>query len=164
MPTASSISICLDSNSPAPAAGGDAADKAFDIPSMADTVIDTVAKNILNQIVQTKRKAIAQAKRDRPLAQLRAELADVPHVRNFFTACTRRPRGPVNVIAEVKKASPSAGVIRQDFDPADIARQYAAAGHAPSACSPTGPTSKVAWTTCGRSGPPSSCPCCARIF
>jgi len=60
--------------------------------------------------------------------QARAAEADRP--RNFFAACIRRPRGLVNVIAEVKKASPSAGVIREDFDPAGIARQYEAAGAA----------------------------------
>jgi len=111
-------------------AADDVVDKAFDIPSMAATVMSTVAKNILTEIVQAKRKALDRAKRDRPLEQIQAELADAAPVRNFFTACARSPRGPVNVIAEIKKASPSAGVIRRDFDPADIARQYAAAGAA----------------------------------
>ena len=54
--------------------------------------------------------------------------ADAPPVRNFYRACTNKPLGLVNVIAEVKKASPSAGVIREDFDPPMIAREYAAAG------------------------------------
>jgi len=49
-------------------------------------------------------------------------------VRNFFAAMTAEPRRLVNLIAEVKKASPSAGVIRTDFDPAAIARDYEAGG------------------------------------
>ncbi len=89
-----------------------------------------MAKNILNEIVRTKRKEVAAARRRRPLAELQQELADAPPVRNFFTACTHRPRRLVNVIAEVKRASPSAGVIREDFDPAAIAAEYAAAGAA----------------------------------
>ncbi len=51
-----------------------------------------------------------------------------PAVRNFFAAITRQPDGLVNVIAEVKKASPSAGVITSDFDPVAIAESYHAAG------------------------------------
>ncbi len=88
----------------------------------------TVAANILNRIVRTKRKEVDEAKRRCPLEELQRRLEGAPRVRNFFRACTRRPRGLVNVIAEVKRASPSAGVICADFDPAAIARRYAAAG------------------------------------
>ena len=52
----------------------------------------------------------------------------MPPTRNFFAAITRKPTGLVNVIAEVKKASPSAGVIRADFDPVAIAKAYHNAG------------------------------------
>ena len=48
--------------------------------------------------------------------------------RNFFAAITREPVGLVNIIAEVKKASPSAGIIRDDFDPVAIAKAYSTAG------------------------------------
>ena len=54
--------------------------------------------------------------------------ADAGPVRNFFSAVTKPPHGMVNVIAEIKKASPSAGLIRPDFDPAAIAHTYHAAG------------------------------------
>ncbi|MDY7009681.1 MAG: indole-3-glycerol phosphate synthase TrpC [Planctomycetota bacterium] len=87
-----------------------------------------MARNILDRIVETKRKELFRLKRERPLEQVRADLAGAPAVRNFFTACTRKPEKLLNVIAEVKKSSPSAGVIRPDFDPAAIAKQYAQAG------------------------------------
>jgi indole-3-glycerol phosphate synthase len=102
--------------------------RAFDIALFAVTVGKTVATNILDRIVQTKRKEVEQAKRDLPLERLKAGLGQVPPARNFFAACTRKPRRLVNVIAEIKRSSPSAGVIRADFDPPAIARQYAAAG------------------------------------
>ncbi len=82
----------------------------------------------MDEIIQTKRKELQLAKQACPQEQLQAALEQAPRVRNFFAACTRRPRRLVNVIAEIKRSSPSAGVIRPDFDPADIARQYAAAG------------------------------------
>ncbi len=87
-----------------------------------------MAGNILDRIVETKRKEIARLKRDHPIEQIQAGIADAPPVRNFFAACTRKGEKLLNVIAEVKKASPSAGVIRADFDPAKIARKYADAG------------------------------------
>ena len=85
-------------------------------------------QTILQTILQTKRQAVASLRRGRDIESLRAAAAAAPPARNFFRAATKSsPRG-MNLIAEVKKASPSAGVIRQDFDPARIARQYAAAG------------------------------------
>lgn len=87
-----------------------------------------MTRNILDRIVETKRKELSRLKLSRPIEQVRAEIADAPAVRNFFTACTRKPEKLLNVIAEIKKASPSAGVIRTDFDPAAIAKKYADAG------------------------------------
>jgi len=77
---------------------------------------------ILDQIVASKREEIARSKHETPEAALRARLAEAPPVRNFFAALTAGP--PVRLIAEVKKASPSRGVIRADFNPVEIARTY----------------------------------------
>lgn len=77
---------------------------------------------ILDEIVATKREEVARAKAALPEARLRERLATAPPVRDFFAALGGGP--PVRLIAEVKKASPSAGVIREDFDPVAIARIY----------------------------------------
>ena len=86
--------------------------------------------SILDQIIATKRQEVDRRRQEVPVEQLQSQIAALPRPRNFFHAVTRDPINgrPVNLIAEVKKASPSAGVIRPDFDPVDIARQYAAAG------------------------------------
>jgi indole-3-glycerol phosphate synthase len=83
---------------------------------------------ILDQILQTKREEIAQRQQSAPLEQLKAQVGSLPRPRNFFSAVTKKPTKPLNLIAEVKKASPSAGVIREDFDPVAIAQTYAKAG------------------------------------
>ena len=87
-----------------------------------------MAENILHKIIQTKRKELAETIGAVPLEQVMARASAAPRVRNFFRACTGAPRRRVNVIAEVKRASPSAGVICEDFDPGAIARGYARAG------------------------------------
>ncbi len=83
---------------------------------------------ILDQIIQTKREEVSQRRVSAPIEQLKETIASLPRPRNFFRAVTQPTKKPLNLIAEVKKASPSAGVIRADFDPVAIARQYAAAG------------------------------------
>jgi len=89
----------------------------------------TSSENILDQIVQTKRGEVAQRKVATPLEQLKEIIATLGRPRNFFQAVSKDPAPkPMNLIAEVKKASPSAGVIREDFDPVKIAQAYAAAG------------------------------------
>lgn len=82
---------------------------------------------ILDRIVDTKRDEVAERKRLRPLDALRLEIGAASPARNFHAAVTERAGG-IRLIAEIKKASPSAGLIRADFDPGVIARQYAAAG------------------------------------
>lgn len=83
---------------------------------------------ILDQILQTKREELAARKVSRPLEALKEDIAALGRPRNFFKAITRKGKKPLNLIAEIKKASPSAGVIRADFDPVEIARVYAANG------------------------------------
>ena len=87
-----------------------------------------MARNILQTILETKHKEVAdlRARTGEADVQAQARAADAP--RDFFAALTRPPRRLVNLIAEAKKASPSAGVIRPDFDPAAIARGYQLGG------------------------------------
>ena len=83
---------------------------------------------ILDQMVATKRGEIEAAKRRRPERALLKDLESAPPVRNFFVPLAAS--GPIKLIAEVKKASPSQGVIRADFDPVAIAQTYSAHGAA----------------------------------
>jgi len=83
---------------------------------------------ILEQILETKRQEIDVRSRETPLEVLKERIAALPRPRNFFQAVTTRGKKPINLIAEVKKASPSAGVIRADFDPVKIAQLYHSAG------------------------------------
>jgi indole-3-glycerol phosphate synthase len=77
---------------------------------------------ILDKIVAAKRQEVARAKAAAPESLLRGQLAAAPPVRDFLGALRQGP--PIRLIAEVKKASPSKGVIRADFDPVAIARTY----------------------------------------
>lgn len=81
---------------------------------------------ILDKIVATKRDEIVAAKSQLPESELRARIGDAPPVRDFFAAISASSM--VSLIAEVKKASPSKGVIRADFDPLNIAKTYEAHG------------------------------------
>src|SRR5688572_33041910 len=83
---------------------------------------------ILEQIIQTKREEIAQRQGTTPVESLKETIETLGRPRNFFDAVTTKGKKPLNLIAEVKKASPSAGVIRADFDPVQIAQAYARAG------------------------------------
>lgn len=84
------------------------------------------SENVLQRIIAHKRTEVAAQKEAVPLDQLRAQLAGAPPVRDFVTALKAAP--VMGLIAEVKKASPSAGVIKADFDPLAIAERYQAAG------------------------------------
>jgi indole-3-glycerol phosphate synthase len=87
--------------------------------------------DILDTILARKVEEVAQRSRTRSLADLRAIAGDQAPTRGFVAAIQRRlDAGGAAVIAEVKKASPSKGVIRKDFDPAAIARSYEAGGAA----------------------------------
>ena len=85
--------------------------------------------DILQRILARKAEEVRERAACRPLAELVAVCADLPETRGFAAAIEARiAGGHAAVIAEVKKASPSKGVIRPDFDPAAIARSYAAGG------------------------------------
>ena len=82
--------------------------------------------DILKKIVATKREEVAAALQSRPMAQMRADAESRVLTRDFVGALRRKiAAGQPAVIAEVKKASPSKGVLRADFVPADIAQSYA---------------------------------------
>ncbi|MGB5136828.1 MAG: indole-3-glycerol phosphate synthase TrpC [Prochlorococcaceae cyanobacterium] len=84
-------------------------------------------RHILEKIVWEKDREVASARERVSLDKLRSQVADLPPTRDFIAALRASCRKPA-VIAEVKKASPSKGVIRADFDPEAIARGYAAGG------------------------------------
>ena len=85
--------------------------------------------DILKKILAVKAGEVAAASTARPLRKLRAEVEHLEPPRDFLGALKGSiAAGRAGVIAEIKKASPSQGVIRHEFDPAAIARSYAAAG------------------------------------
>ncbi|MEO6155046.1 MAG: indole-3-glycerol phosphate synthase TrpC [Thermomonas sp.] len=87
--------------------------------------------DILKRILARKAEEVADRSTRVPLAELQARLKDAPPPRGFADAIAARiARGEPAVIAEIKKASPSKGVIRPDFDPAAIARSYEIGGAA----------------------------------
>lgn len=87
--------------------------------------------DILNKILATKRREIADALQAAPLLAVRASAESMPKPRDFIGAIRAKiAAGNAAVIAEIKKASPSKGVIRADFKPAEIAKSYEAGGAA----------------------------------
>jgi len=89
--------------------------------------------DILQRIVTDKRAEVAAAKAAVAPAEMTRRAADVVAPRDFFATMVR-PSETVRVIAEIKRASPSAGLIRPDFDPLAIARAYASHGAAAISC------------------------------
>ena len=87
--------------------------------------------DILIKILRRKREEIDAARSTLPLSQLREQAATASLPRGFVAALRQKQQqGRSGVIAEIKKASPSKGVLREDFDPAAIAASYAAGGAA----------------------------------
>lgn len=85
--------------------------------------------DLLQQIVTTKREEIARDKTLVASAQLLDQIAQTPATRGFIAALQRDFRAfGMSLIAEVKKASPSVGLIREVFEPLKVARDYAASG------------------------------------
>jgi indole-3-glycerol phosphate synthase len=90
---------------------------------------------LLERILRHKRKEVAARKAKISLEQLKSQSRDLPAPRNFLRAISRRSEGggalpmpPIRLIAEIKKASPSQGLLREDFDPQELAQEYARGG------------------------------------
>src|SRR5215210_4886761 len=85
--------------------------------------------DILKRIATYKRQEIAQAKAACPLSELEKRAKAAPPPRGFVRAIEQRiSNGDYALIAEIKKASPSKGLIRADFDPPSLARAYDTGG------------------------------------
>ncbi len=80
--------------------------------------------SILNQIIENKKLELETARKNVPLADLKARINDLDPVRSFSDAIKRQKNGPVKLIAELKKASPSKGLIREDFRLSHIVSVY----------------------------------------
>jgi indole-3-glycerol phosphate synthase len=78
--------------------------------------------SVLDQIVTSKRREVLVARQRMPIEELEAQAREAPPVRDFRAMLAGREQ--IQLIAEVKKASPSAQIIRRDFDPVAIARCY----------------------------------------
>ena len=83
---------------------------------------------ILTKILQAKKAHISRSKKQIPLSDLENEIKSLEKCRNFYQALTKDNKRGINVITEIKRASPSAGLIRADFDPVQLARIYHQAG------------------------------------
>jgi indole-3-glycerol phosphate synthase len=90
-------------------------------------VSDLEPLNILEEIVWQKEKEIAQQREKKPLIDLQKQIANLPSTRDFVGALKSGKTQPA-LIAEVKKASPSKGLLREDFDAVAIAQSYQAGG------------------------------------
>jgi indole-3-glycerol phosphate synthase len=87
--------------------------------------------DILNKILETKRAEVQVAIQAKPLEQIITEAHKAPRTRNFAGAIhAKLVANKPAVIAEIKKASPSKGIIRENFNPAEIARSYEKGGAA----------------------------------
>ena len=81
---------------------------------------------ILDKIVESKKKVLSKSKLECNINQLEVIVDKLPEVLDFKNALKKQNTNDIRIIAEVKKASPSKGIIREDFDPLKIARQYEA--------------------------------------
>ncbi len=84
--------------------------------------------DILDKIIADKTAEVSYRKSQLSLEQLKERIRPMHRCRNFYKAVTKRGARGINVIAEVKKASPSAGVICENFDPVAIAQTYQKCG------------------------------------
>ena len=85
--------------------------------------------DVLKKIIRAKRDELADLRKATPLEQVKEHALAAPRPRNFFKALTQpNEKRKINLIAEIKRRSPSAGLIRQDFDVEQLARTYESAG------------------------------------
>ena len=84
--------------------------------------------DILQKIIETKKTEVAQLKADMPVSELHHEAASAPAPAGFAAALKAASLSGYGLIAELKKASPSKGLIRADFDICTLARAYADGG------------------------------------
>ena len=84
----------------------------------------------LDNILLSTRETIQTSKRKRPVGDLKYKIRDVGQPRNFTNAICRSKHGALRLVAEIKKASPSQGVLRQPFKPIEIAKVYEEGGAA----------------------------------
>ncbi len=91
------------------------------------SIAETKPGTVLNRIIEGRRAEVARRKRIMPEAMLRIAAGKADSPRDFAGALSR---DQLNVIAEIKKASPSAGVLRRTFDPVALARAFEQAGAA----------------------------------
>ena len=104
------------------------------LPS-AQTHATATMNDRLKSILRRKRAEVKAAQSAVPLERLREQISELGRPRNFFQAVVDRGKASrTRVIAEIKRSSPSAGLIREDFDPVTIARKYHAAGAAAISC------------------------------
>ncbi|WP_228059973.1 indole-3-glycerol phosphate synthase TrpC [Plectonema radiosum] len=89
----------------------------------------TKPRHILEEIVLYKKQEVTQMRLNLPLAEVQQQVKNAPEVRDFLQALQNNSHCP-SLIAEVKKASPSKGIIREDFDPINIAQAYERGGAA----------------------------------
>jgi indole-3-glycerol phosphate synthase len=87
--------------------------------------------DILEKIVERKRERLAEAKRILPMSELIGQMPTASESGRFISALRR---DGINIIAEIKRRSPSKGIIREDFDPVSIAQNYSAGGAAAISC------------------------------
>ncbi len=90
---------------------------------------------LLEKILRAKREEVTARKEKVPLEEMKGWSRDLPAPRNFLRAISRRseekgtfPMKPLRLIAEIKRASPSQGLLREDFDPQELARAYVRGG------------------------------------